>query len=154
MNSMKTVLACVLGCVLHATASAQIYESKDAEGVTEFSDTPTTDSEVVELQPTNTADPVEEAAPDMAPAQQQMPAGAGNEGVVRGGEDEGEPGYIYYGNDDDEPGPREQRREDAARVENRLPGEAGGPLREGPAGDEAGAHHEAGHAVHGAPAHR
>ena len=145
----------MLGCVLQGTASAQIYESKDAEGVTEFSDTPTTDSELVELQRTNTADAVEGSAPEMAPAPEQMPAGAGGEGVVRGGgEEEGGPGYIYYGNDDDETGPREQRHEDAARIENRLSGEGEGQVREAESHGEAVVHPRGGEgAAHGAGGH-
>ena len=155
MKISKTFLFCLLGCLLQGTASAQVYESTDAEGVTEFSDTPTTDSREVELQPTNTADPVQDSAPEMAPAQEQMPAGTDRGGVVRGGGEEGEPGYIYYGNDDDETGPREQRREDAARIENRLSGEGDVQVREAEAHGEAVEHPQGGEgAAHGPGGHR
>lgn len=58
MKIPNTVLACVLGFAVHATASAQIYESTDAEGVPEFSDTPTPGAAEIELPQTNVVTPV------------------------------------------------------------------------------------------------
>ena len=44
---------------LSCTALAQVYKSTDADGNVIFSDTPTTDSEEVEVSSPNVADPVE-----------------------------------------------------------------------------------------------
>ncbi len=138
MKTSKTILACVFGLAV-VTASAQIYESTDAEGVTEFSDTPSSGAEIVNLPPTNVATPLQE--PEESPAAERgegaMPA-ASREGGVAGeaGGDEEQPGYIYYG-DEGEDDPRLQRREDAARIDNRLPGEITGEAREEAQGDAA-----------------
>ena len=142
MKTSKTVLAGIFGLAV-GTANAQIYESKDAEGVTEFSDTPSSGAEVVDLPATNVVTPVQE--PDAAD-QETMPAAAA-EGRVAGeasgeaGGEELQPGYIYYGGDDEDD-PRVQRREDAARVDNRLPHELTGEAREEAAGDAAVMHPE------------
>lgn len=153
MNIAKTILACSLGLVLTGVASAQIYESEDAEGVTEFSDTPTPGAEQVDLQQTNVATPVEEREPQAAPEQRPAPEGRESGGAVAGDREreEGDPDYGYYGGDyDNDLGPREQRREDADRIEDRgphvdnsLPHEAGGE-----AGEEGALHREGGGAVH------
>lgn len=154
MNIAKTILACSLGLALTGAASAQIYESEDAEGVTEFSDTPTAGAQEVELQQTNVATPVEGSAPQAAPEQEVR----GSNGEAAGDterereREQGDPDYMYYGGDynNDKTGPREQRREDADRIEERsthvdnsLPREDGGEAREG-----AGLH-EGGGAAHG-----
>jgi hypothetical protein len=122
--------------LLQGTATAQIYESKDAEGVTEFSDTPTQGAEVVDLPTTNVVAPVEESPMEAqvpaAPAPREASAPAPE---YTGGE-EGEGGddnyYGGYGYDDDDLTPREQRRTDADRLENadrvehHMPAEAAG----------------------------
>jgi hypothetical protein len=152
MNIAKTILACSLGLALTGVASAQIYESEDAEGVTEFSDTPTPGAQEVDLQQTNVATPVEEREPQAASEQRPAPEGreSGGEAVREQGGEEEAPGYNYYGGNDDELGPREQRREDADRIEDRgphvdnsLPHEPGGEAREG------APHPEARGAAHG-----
>ena len=145
MKTSKTILAGIFALAV-GTANAQIYESKDAEGVTEFSDTPSSGAEVVDLPATNVVDPVQEPAMPPAAEQESMPA-AGGEGRVVGeasGEAGGEalqPDYIYYGGDDEDD-PRLQRREDAARVDNRLPHELTGEARDEAAGDAAVMHPE------------
>ena len=138
MKLPSTIMACFFGFALHGTASAQIYESKDAEGVTEFSDTPTSGAEIVDLPPTNVVTPVAEPAAAPAAEQESMPANRGDSGQVvgeaagGGGGEDGEPDYLYDGYDGydgyGEEGPREQRREDAARIDNRLPGEVSGAV--------------------------
>lgn len=143
MKTSKTMLAGIFALAV-GTANAQIYESKDAEGVTEFSDTPSSGAEVVDLPATNVVDPVQE--PQVAPAvdQESMPAAEGRvagEASGEGGGEELQPGYIYYGGDDEDD-PRVQRREDAARVDNRLPHELTGEAREEAAGDAAVMHPE------------
>lgn len=150
MNVAKTILACSLGLALSGAVGAQIYENTDAEGVPEFSDTPTPGAEKVDLQQTNVATPVEERAPQAAPEQRPVPEARGNGGETVREQGSEEDGYRYYGgNNDNELGPREQRRETADRikdgaphVDNSLPREPGGEAREG------AAHREGGGAVH------
>lgn len=148
MKIPNTVLACVLGFAVHATASAQIYESTDAEGVPEFSDTPTPGAAEIELPQTNVVTPVPvppaPEVPEEAPAYPQEESPVAAEGGAE--ESEIEPAYIYYGGDD-EPGPREQRREDAARIDNRLPHEVGDAVHEEAAGDAAVMHPDNAEAV-------
>lgn len=120
MNTARWVLSGVLALALPGLANAQIYESEDAEGVPEFSDTPTPGAEKVELQQTNIADdpPDIPEAPPEAAAQSRTAAGA--QGQASG--QVGEPAYDvvdpYYDNDH----VREQRRIDRDRVDNALPG--------------------------------
>jgi len=52
---------------LSCTALAQVYKSIDADGNVIFSDTPTTDSEEVEITAPNVGDPVEVPANVTAP---------------------------------------------------------------------------------------
>lgn len=148
MKTSKTILACIFGLAV-GTANAQIYESTDAEGVTEFSDTPSSGAEVVDLPATNVVTPVQEPeAPPVAdeeavPADGGAGAVAGDAGEAGGaGDEEMQPGAVYYG-DGDEDDPRLQRREDAARIDNSLPDEPTGEAREGAAGDAAVMHQEA-----------
>ena len=118
MNIARCVLFGTFVLALQGSASAQIYESTDAEGVPEFSDTPSTGSEVVDLQQTNIVDepPVIPEAPQAeaarpAPAPAAEPAG-----------EIGEPVYdVYGGNYNDEDDPRVHRRLDKDRVDNALP---------------------------------
>lgn len=111
----------LFGLVLHSTASAQIYESTDAQGEPEFSDTPTQGAEVVDLPETNLAEPPAEqpAAPEQTrPAHEQgMPASDGG-----GEEGENVDGTVYYGGDEVD-SPRVQRRVDKDRIDNALPGD-------------------------------
>lgn len=119
--AVRFVALGLFGLVLHSTASAQIYESKDAQGAPEFSDTPTQGAEVVDLPETNLAEPP--AAQPAAPGQtqsaqeQEMPA-------TDGGGEEGEDvdGAVYYGGDDVDD-PRVQRRVDEDRIDDVLPGD-------------------------------
>ena len=53
------VLLVPLFLCLSCTAFAQVYKSTDDAGNVTFSDTPSTDSKAVEVEPTNVADPVE-----------------------------------------------------------------------------------------------
>lgn len=132
MKILITMMTIVTAALLSTTASGQIYESKDAEGVTEFSDTPTQGAEVVDLPTTNVVTPVAEppmeAAPPAVPAPPPAPEYAGQAGG--GGEQEGGDGddayYGGYGYDDNDLTPREQRRVDADRVENHMPAAAVG----------------------------
>jgi hypothetical protein len=51
-------LLCPMLLSLSCTVTAQVYKSTDAEGNVTFSDTPSADSEAVEVQKSNVADPV------------------------------------------------------------------------------------------------
>ncbi len=61
MRIFRCCLACLLGLALAGTASAQVYESKDAQGNPVFSDKPSAGAEEVKVPPTNSADPVADA---------------------------------------------------------------------------------------------
>ena len=68
INFRILLLPLLLG--MSCTAFAQVYKSTDAEGNVTYSDTPSTDSEAVQVEETNVADPVkvpEDAAPAPAP---------------------------------------------------------------------------------------
>ncbi len=124
---MKSIVAArfvalgLFGLVLHSTASAQIYESRDAQGEPEFSDTPTQGAEVVDLPGTNLAEPP--AAQPTASEQtrsaqeQEMPA------TDVGGEEGEDVGVSVYYEGDDVDDPRVQRRVDEDRIDNALPGD-------------------------------
>jgi len=134
MKLGKHILLGVFGLALQGTAVAQIYESTDAEGVPEFSDTPTAGSEVVDLQKTNVADEPPEI-PEAPQPEAQRPAAA--TATQAGGEGEiGEPSYdVYDGNYDDDD-VRARRRVDEDRVDNALPGH-NGPVEGEPGRQEA-----------------
>ena len=75
MGHLKTGTACLLALALHSAAWAEIYESTDAEGNPEFSDSPMApDSQEVQLQQTNIieAPQPEPEAPDPAQGEPQM----------------------------------------------------------------------------------
>jgi len=123
MNLAKYIFLGVVGLALQGTAVAQIYESTDAEGVPDFSDTPTSGAEVVDLPETNVVDAppdVPEAAQSEAPP--PAPAAAGNSGG-----EIGEPSYNVYGGDydEDDDDVRARRRVDEDRVDKALPGDNG-----------------------------
>ena len=59
MKFSITTLACTLVVAFSATAQAEIYESKDAEGNPVFTDTPTAGAEKVDLPQENIAESVE-----------------------------------------------------------------------------------------------
>jgi hypothetical protein len=109
MTLARRILLGVFGLALQGTAIAEIYESTDAEGVPEFSDTPTAGAEVVDLQKTNVAD----EPPDIPKAPQEEAARPAAAAPAA----EDEPGYEVYDsyNNDDE---RDKRRLE----EGRLPG--------------------------------
>ena len=78
---------------LSCTTFAQVYKSTDAEGNVTFSDTPSTDSEAVQVEETNLADPVEvpaNAAPAPAPevTQQEAPLQPTPEPAVESDDDD------------------------------------------------------------------
>jgi hypothetical protein len=139
MKYPKLILAGVFGLVLQGTASAQIYESEDAEGVPEFSDTPTQGAEAVDLPSTNLADapPAGSAAPQEI--EQAAPVAGGPAAGSVGGPVEGANGGVYYGGDDED-GVRAQRRLDEDRIDNALPGNPGPGVEAGEVHHEAGGH--------------
>lgn len=120
MKLAKCILLGVFGLALQGTAVAQIYESIDAEGVPDFSDTPTTGAQVVDLPQTNVAD----APPEVPEAtESEAPPPAAATAGDNGGEIIGEPSYDVYGGDYDDDDVRARRRVDEDRVENALPGD-------------------------------
>ncbi len=94
MKVSQTILACAMTLAFSQAALAEIYESKDAEGNTVFTDTPATEeAKPVELAPTNIAEPPEEMpkpaeAPAAAPAPQAPAPAEGGDVVIIGGNDE------------------------------------------------------------------
>ena len=145
MAVSRWILAGLVGLVLQVTASAQIYESKDAEGVPQFSDRPTAGAEVVDLPATNLADapPAREPAPATEP-RRAAPAGSGTAGVEPAPA-EAAYGGVYY-DDDDENDPHARPIAHRKRVETALQG--GDAPQAGEPGDPA---REAGEVRRGAP---
>ncbi len=115
------LLGCVFGLALNSAASGQVYESKDAQGVPEFSDTPTAGAEVVELPSTNVAD-----APGDGPVAPGPEAGSQAAQAAQPNPD-GEARVIYEGADDEDEDLRAQRRLTEDRVDKALPGNPVGP---------------------------
>jgi hypothetical protein len=102
MGHLKTGTACLLALALHSTAWAEIYESTDAEGNPEFSDSPMApDSQEVQLQQTNIieAPQPEPEAPDPAQGEPQMmqqePTQENNTVIVNDGVDNDAPYEDY-----------------------------------------------------------
>jgi hypothetical protein len=113
MKLSKLLLLGIIVLALPGMASAQIYESKDAEGVPEFSDTPKAGAEVVDLQKTNVAD----EPPDIpvAPREEKAPAAAAAPSVV------GEPAQeVYQGYNNNNNDENAQHRLDGDGVPGNL----------------------------------
>jgi hypothetical protein len=117
MRSATLLLLYFIGAMLGTTANAQIYESKDAQGNTVFSDRPSSGAEVIEVPPTNSADPVVETprpppSPDAADAAATRPE---RDRRPASGQDlQTDDDYIYYGDDE-----RDDVVEDRIRREQR-----------------------------------
>lgn len=78
MKPLKTLSICLVALVLHSPAWAEIYETKEADGETEFTDSPPAENaEVVDLQQTNIVDAP--AAEPQDTMQQPSQPGAGNQ---------------------------------------------------------------------------
>ena len=60
MKVSMNALACIIAIGLSNSAVAEIYETKDAQGNTVFTDTPTGSAQQVDLPETNVADAVKE----------------------------------------------------------------------------------------------
>jgi Domain of unknown function (DUF4124) len=113
----KILLPCMIGVALSATANAEIYESKDAQGNTVFSDMPSQGAAEVKVPPTNAADPVAiTPRPPETPAKpRKSPANpAGSQDEERGDD------YLYYGGDYD----RDEIGDETRREKRRDDGEA------------------------------
>jgi len=126
MRIFRCCLACLLGLALGGTASAQVYESKDAQGNPVFSDKPSAGAEEVKVPPTNSADPVADAPERPAPAATPRPGtGAAAPGRrAKNAEDDDDDPYFYYGGADvDEEEARERREEARERREDGADGE-------------------------------
>jgi hypothetical protein len=99
MRYLKTFLTCLVALALHSAAWAEIYETTDAQGNTEFTDSPADEgAEVVELQQTNLADapppePQDEEQADTV-AVEQEPVEENNTVIIHDGDD-------YDGYDDE-----------------------------------------------------
>jgi Domain of unknown function (DUF4124) len=129
MTFSKLVFWCIIGLTLTSAASAQVYESKDAQGNTVFSDRPSEGAEVIEVAPTNSADPAPDipAAPRQSTTAEEPGRTATPAAAPRQGQDDD---YIYYGgNTGNNASAREERREE---IKERREEGAGKPGREPP----------------------
>lgn len=124
MRVLKSIFFCILVVALSGPAGAEVYESKDADGNTVFSDMPSQGAEAIKVPQTNSADPVAitprpPASDDTAVRTKKSSnrsAGAGSEE-----RDDDDP-YYYYGgdydrDDIDEQTRRERRRDDDGAVQ-------------------------------------
>jgi len=122
MSISKTAIPVALTFLLSHTAGAQVYESKDAEGNTVFSDTPSAGAQAIDVPTTNTADPVADIP---APKQQAKPEAPPrtSQQAVEPEQAEERDGYIYYGDNDNNNEARERRQEIREHIkENGVPG--------------------------------
>jgi len=101
VNFSKSILVGVVGLALQGVASAQIYQSRDTEGVPEFSDTSSPGSAEVDLGAINIGDPLQ-TTPEADP-QESRAATAGQPQAVEQGQ-QGE--AAYYGDAVDDRGLR------------------------------------------------
>lgn len=114
MGIFKFCLACMLGLALGGTASAQVYESKDAQGNPVFSDKPSAGAEEVKVPPTNSADPVADAPERPQPAAAPRPGtGGAAPGPRANDKDDDDDPYFYYGGADVDKEEARERREEA-----------------------------------------
>jgi Domain of unknown function (DUF4124) len=100
MRQLKILSICLVALALHSKAWAEIYETKDAEGNTEFTDSPPTeDATVIEVQQTNIADaPAPDPEDDSEGAGQPAAAAPAQAPVVENNiniEREGYEGGVY-----------------------------------------------------------
>ena len=113
MHIAKVCLTCIAGLALSGAASAEIYESKDAQGNAVFTDRPSQGAEQIKVPPTNSADPVQDIPALDPPAET---ASAPKRVSTRtDGEERQDPedDYYYYGGADDENADtRRERRHD------------------------------------------
>jgi hypothetical protein len=87
MNYSNLLVGGLLALLVQVSANAQVYESEDAEGVPEFSDSPTPGAEVVDIPSTNLMDaPEAEAAPSPAAPPQSAPVAGGGDTEAGEGE--------------------------------------------------------------------
>jgi hypothetical protein len=111
------LLPCMISVALSGNASAEIYQSKDAQGNTVFSDLPSQGAAEVKVPPTNAADPVAitprpPPAPE-TPAKPRKPSA----GPANAEREEIDDDYLHYGgyggdnNRDDELEDRTRREE-------------------------------------------
>jgi hypothetical protein len=92
MRNLRTFLTCLVALALHSAAWAEIYETTDAQGNTEFTDSPADEgAEVVELQQTNLADAPQPEAQTEEQAEtvavEQQPVGENNTIIIHDGND-------------------------------------------------------------------
>lgn len=118
MSASKFLLPAAIALTLAGPAGAEVYQSKDAQGNTVFSDRPSAGAEAVEVSPTNSADPVVERprptpTPDTSAIPRKKSAKSGNPDEQQTDDD-----YFYYGDDYDyeniDDRVRREKRRDAA----------------------------------------
>ena len=111
---MSKFYAALIGLLigLYGTSHAQVYKSIDADGNVVYSDTPTQNSEEVQVPKANVADPVEvqESAPSEAKPEPRTEEAPQPEVVVIVEDDD---------DDDDDLSRREKRRKAKRRDERR-----------------------------------
>jgi hypothetical protein len=117
MKYSKLIVGGFLALLVQASASAQVYETEDAEGVPEFSDSPAPGAEVVDIPATNVMDAPAAEPADEAPAPSRPEQAMSEPDSFGAGQGEA----VYYGGPDDED-VRAQRRLDEDRVERVMPG--------------------------------
>jgi hypothetical protein len=125
----KVLLPCIIGVALSGAASAEVYESKDAEGNTVYSDRPSQGAEEVKVAPTNSADPVAiTPRPQPSPEKPAKPRKAAAKPAGSKHEDTEETDYddLYYGDHNydgelDDQTKREKRRDDNVAKPKREP---------------------------------
>jgi Domain of unknown function (DUF4124) len=101
--------------LISSPAGAEVYESKDAQGNTVFSDMPSQGAAEVKVPPTNSADPV--AITPRPPPPPETPAKPRKSSASPAGSEheERDDDYLYYGGDYDRDEIDDQNRREKRR---------------------------------------
>ena len=123
MHFARVLLPCLIGVIVGTTASAEIYESKDAQGNTVYSDMPSKGAEAVKVPPTNSADPLAETPrPPPSPetpkttATPRKSTARPTSSTDRDTDDD----YLYYGGDNDYDNADDRTRREKRRDEDDI----------------------------------
>jgi hypothetical protein len=118
MRHLKTLSTCLAALALHSAAWAEIYETTDAQGNPEFTDSPTGPSaEAIDLQQTNIID-----APPEEPQQVSAPQTVVDEQAP---EQENRTAIIHDGNGNEDEVSDSQMPREVGDSDSQVPDEVG-----------------------------
>jgi hypothetical protein len=144
MKFLKTFSTCLVVLAVHGTAWAEIYETTDAQGNPDFTDSPAdADAEVVNLPETNIADAPQEPQPQTVQTG-PAPAQENNTVIIHDNNNDGYDDGVYgddlarqreldgYDNDGYDDGDELARQRELDGMDRVAPGEVGNPRYDAP----------------------